>query len=113
MAFESRGCPKGVMFHSDQGSHYTSLAFRQRLWQYQITQSMSRRGNSWDNAPMERFFGSLKSEWIPDTGYTSVEEAESDVLRYLTHHYNRVRLHSYNNYQTPVAMEESGARIDL
>lgn len=106
MAYQSRGCPKGVMFHSDQGSHYTSLAFRQRLWQYQITQSMSRRGNCWDNAPMERFFGSLKSEWIPETGYRSVEEAESDVLRYLTHHYNRVRLHSYNNYQTPVVMEE-------
>lgn len=106
LAYESRGCPKGVMFHSDQGSHYTSLAFRQRIWQYQMTQSMSRRGNCWDNAPMERFFGSLKSEWIPETGYSSVEEAESDILRYLTHYYNRVRPHTYNNYQTPVAMED-------
>lgn len=57
MAYESRGRPKGVMFHSDQGSHYTSRKFRQILWQCQIKQSMSRRGNCWDNAPMERFLG--------------------------------------------------------
>ncbi|MCL4147092.1 UNVERIFIED_CONTAM: hypothetical protein GTU68_009390, partial [Idotea baltica] len=62
VAFEARGKPKGVMFHSDQGSHYTSRKFRQCLWRYQITQSMSRRGNCWDNAPMERFFRSLKTE---------------------------------------------------
>ena len=49
MAYESRGQPKGVMFHSDQGSHYTSRKFRQTLWQCQIKQSMSRRGNCWDN----------------------------------------------------------------
>jgi len=48
MAYESRGKPQGVMFHSDQGMHYTSRKFRQRLWQHQITQSMSRRGNCWD-----------------------------------------------------------------
>ena len=62
MAYELRGRPGNVMFHSDQGSHYTSRKFRQRLWRYQITQSMSRRGNCWDNAPMERFFRSLKTE---------------------------------------------------
>jgi putative transposase len=54
MAYYARGCPKGVMFHSDQGCHYTSLAFRQMLWRYHIKQSMSRRGNCWDNSPMER-----------------------------------------------------------
>ncbi|WP_273050836.1 IS3 family transposase, partial [Pseudoalteromonas sp.] len=69
MAFESRGRPKGVMFHSDQGSTYTSRKYRQLLWRYQIEQSMSRRGNCWDNSPMERFFRSLKTEWIPTTGY--------------------------------------------
>ncbi|WP_413464451.1 DDE-type integrase/transposase/recombinase, partial [Escherichia coli] len=51
--------PVGVMFHSDQGSHYTSRQFRQLLWRYRIRQSMSRRGNCWDNSPMERFFRSL------------------------------------------------------
>jgi putative transposase len=54
MAWETRGV--GVMFHSDQGSHYTSRQFRQLLWRYRIRQSMSRRGNCWDNSPMERFF---------------------------------------------------------
>src|SRR5690606_30304760 len=65
MAYESRGNPSGVMFHSDQGCQYTSLAFRQQVWRYRMTQSMSRRGNCWDNSPMERFFRSLKSEWVP------------------------------------------------
>ena len=62
MAYESRGRPKNIIFHSDQGCHYTSLQLRQTLWKYQITQSMSRRGNCWDNAPMERFFRSFKTE---------------------------------------------------
>ena len=83
MAFESRKCPKGVMFHSDQGSTYTSRNYRQLLWRYQIKQSMSRRGNCWDNSPMERFFRSLKTEWIPTTGYRSFTEAENAVIKYI------------------------------
>ena len=68
MAFEARKRPKGVMFHSDQGMHYTSKKFRQTIWRFQMKQSMSRRGNCWDNAPMERFFRSLKTEWVPKAG---------------------------------------------
>lgn len=68
MAYESRGKPKKVMFHSDQGSRYTSRKFRQKLWLYKIKQSMSRRGNGWDNVPMERFFRSLKTEWSQSRG---------------------------------------------
>ena len=60
LAYESRGKPSGLMYHSDLGCHYTSLKFRQTLWRYQIKQSMSRRGNCWDNAPMERFLEVLK-----------------------------------------------------
>ncbi|MCV2225378.1 IS3 family transposase [Pseudomonas sp. C98] len=105
MAFESRGRPENLMFHSDQGCHYSSKMFREALSQMRIKQSMSRRGNCWDNAPMERFFGSLKSEWIPKAGYRNEDEASTDVLRYLTHYYNRIRLHSHNGYRTPVAME--------
>lgn len=59
LAYESRGCPAGVLFHSDQGCQYTSVGFRQQLWRYHMKQSMSRRGNCWDNAPTERFFRSL------------------------------------------------------
>ncbi len=97
MAHESRGKPKGVMFHSDQGCHYTSLKYRQQLWRYQINQSMSRRGNCWDNAPMERFFRSFKTEWVPKECYRSYNEAERDTFQYINLHYNIIRGHSYNN----------------
>jgi putative transposase len=106
IAYESRGCPQGVMFHSDQGSHYSSRAYRQKLWHYRMEQSMSRRGNCWDNAPMERFFRSLKSEWIPEYGYRNVDEAKADILNYITHYYNYHRPHSFNDGQTPHAKEK-------
>ncbi|CCO44934.1 transposase (fragment) [Vibrio nigripulchritudo SOn1] len=96
MAYQQRGRPHGVMFHSDQGSQYSSRQFRQHLWRYRMTQSMSRRGNCWDNAPMERLFRSLKSEWVPATGYASVAEATRDISYYLMNYYNWVRPHGYN-----------------
>ncbi|WP_017904421.1 DDE-type integrase/transposase/recombinase, partial [Pseudomonas asplenii] len=68
-AYEMRGRPRDILFHSDQGSQYGSRSFRQRLWRYRMTQSMSRRGNCYDNAPMERLFRSLKTEWVPTVGY--------------------------------------------
>ncbi|ENL1285678.1 IS3 family transposase [Vibrio parahaemolyticus] len=101
MAFESRGKPKGVMFHSDQGSHYTSRSYRQLLWRYQIKQSLSRRGNCWDNSPMERFFRSLKTEWIPVSGYRSFSEAIEHITRYITGYYSQLRPHQYNGGLTP------------
>ncbi len=79
MAFEHRGRPQGVIFHSDQGCHYTSRKYRQRLWRYRITQSLSRRGNCRDNAPMERFFRSLKVEWVPKVGYYCFTEAKHHI----------------------------------
>ena len=106
-AYELRGQPKGVTFHSDQGCHYTSLAFRQELERCQIQQSMSRRGNCWDNAPMERFFRSLKTEWMPDKGYSTPSQAEADVLAFAGHYYNNIRPHSKNGYLTPAAREAS------
>lgn len=83
MAFESRGKPDGLLFHSDQGSHYTSTKYRQLLWRYQIKQSLSRRGNCWDNSPMERFFRSLKTEWVPTLGYKSLAEVRNHVTSYI------------------------------
>lgn len=68
MTWEARGKPDGVMFHSDQSSHYTSRQFRELLWRYRIKQSMSRRGNCRDNSLMECVFQSLKNEWVPVTG---------------------------------------------
>lgn len=106
VAYESRGRPNNVMFHSDQGCHYTSLQYRQQLWCYQIKQSMSRRGNCWDNAPMERFFRSFKTEWMPKECYSSYAEAEQDTLHYIHQHYNATRAHSYNNYLSPDVAEK-------
>ena len=104
MAYESRRQPKGVMFHSDQGCHYTSKRFRQQLWRYQIKQSMSRRGNCWDNSPMERFFRSYKSEWMPKVRYDNFAEGEIDIATYMKY-YNYQRGHSYNDYLSPASAE--------
>ncbi len=101
MAFESRGRPRNMMFHSDQGCHYTSRKFRQLLWRYQIKQSLSRRGNCWDNSPMERFFRSLKSEWVPRIGYRNFVEAKAYITNYITGYYSEVRPHQYNGGLAP------------
>jgi len=106
MAYEQRGRPSGVMFHSDQGSQYASLAYQQRLWRYQMKQSMSRRGNCWDNAPMERVFRSLKTEWVPVTGYPTLIDAQKDISNYLMGYYNEYRPHTHNGGLSPVVAED-------
>ena len=105
-AYIARGQPKQVMFHSDQGVQYGSIKYRQRLWRYQMVQSMSRSGNCWDNAPMERLFRSLKSEWIPTTWYDSLLEAKKDIGKYLMDYYNHRRPHSFNQGLSPAKAEE-------
>lgn len=107
MAYEQRGRPEGVMFHSDQGCQYASRLFRQRLWRYRMRQSMSRRGNCWDNAPMERLLRSLKSEWVPATGYMTLAEAKHDIGQYLMGYYNWQRPHQYNGGLPPAEAEEN------
>ncbi|WP_171452159.1 IS3 family transposase, partial [Pseudomonas aeruginosa] len=105
MAYEQRGRPQQVLFHSDQGSQYASRLFRQRLWRYRMQQSMSRRGNCWDNSPMERLFRSLKSEWVPSTGYLTAQEAQRDISHYLMHRYNWIRPHQFNDGLPPAVAE--------
>lgn len=107
LAYQQRNKPTGVMFHSDQGSQYASRLFRQRLWRYRIKQSMSRRGNCWDNAPMERFFRSLKTEWVPALGYLSKAEAQRDIGDYLMRYYNWERPHQYNKGVPPALAEKT------
>lgn len=107
MAFEQRGRPQGLMFHSDQGGQYASRKFRQRLWRYRIEQSMSRRGNCWDNSPMERLFRSLKSEWIPEAGYITARQAQRDISHYLMHRYNWIRPHQFNEGMAPAVAEKN------
>ncbi len=107
MAYEQRGKPQQVLFHSDQGTQYASRLFRQRLWRYRMEQSMSRRGNCWDNSPMERLFRSLKSEWVPPTGYLTAQEAQRDISHYLMHRYNWIRPHQFNDGLPPAVAEEN------
>lgn len=106
MAYEQRGRPQNVLLHSDQGSQYGSRSFRQRLWRYRFTQSMSRRSNCHDNAPMERLFRSLKTEWIPTVGYMSASLAQQDIGRFLMERYNRRRPHQFNKGLAPAVAEE-------
>jgi len=101
MAYETRQHPTGVMFHSDQGCHYTSKQFRRLLWKCQIKQSMSRRGNCWDNAPMERFFRSYKTEWMPTAGYVTFLAMQHSITNYIIKYYNNVRPHWFNGGLTP------------
>ncbi|EGF8263879.1 TPA: IS3 family transposase, partial [Escherichia coli] len=101
MAYEVRGQPRDVMFHSDQGSQYTGLKYQQLLWRYRIKQSVSRRGNCWDNSPMERFFRSMKTEWVPTDGYTGKDVARQQISSYILNYYNSVRPHHYNGGLTP------------
>ncbi|SQZ77502.1 IS911 transposase orfB [Escherichia coli] len=105
MAYETRGQPRDVVFHSDQGSQYTGLKYQQLLWRCRINQSVSRRGNCWDNSPMERFFRSLKTEWVPTNDYAGKDEARQQINDYILNYYNSVRPHHYNGGLTPEESE--------
>ncbi len=85
-----------------ESTQYASRLFRQRLWRYRMQQSMSRRGNCWDNSPTERLFRSLKSEWILSTGYLTAQEAQRDISHYLMHRYNW----KFNDGLPPAVAEE-------
>lgn len=95
----------GLIVHSDRGSQYASEAFRQRLATRQFKQSMSRRGNCYDNAPMESFFKSYKSEEVLNEIYPTHESATRAATQYIERFYNSVRLHSSLAYQSPNAFE--------
>ncbi len=107
MAYQTRLQPIGVLFHSDQGTHYTSKTSAESVASYEgMTQSMSRKGNCWDNAPTERFFRSFKTEWMPKGGYENIFEAKSAITDYIWGYYQTVRPHSFNDYLTPLEKEK-------
>ena len=105
MALWRRGKPKALMHHSDQGSQYTSDDFQQLLKSQGIQCSMSRRGECWDNAAMESFFSTLKTERCARTVYRTREQARADVFDYIERFYNPFRKHSKLNYLSPVQFE--------
>ena len=102
MACFRRKPEAGVVFHSDRGSKYASHAMRDKLAEYGMTASMSRKGNCWDNAPTESFFNSLRSERVHGTRHASRAEAEAELLKYITIFYNRRRRHSTLGYRSPI-----------
>lgn len=109
MAYQQRQPAKGLMHHSDRGVQYASKGFRSMLFGYRMKGSMSRKGNCWDNACVESFFGSLKSELVQWKDYKTREEAKLDIIEYITMFYNSERLHSYLGYRSPCDYEAEGA----
>lgn len=95
------GRPSGVLLHSDRGSQYCSHVYQALLRDYGFTCSMSRKGNCWDNAPMETFWGKMKYEWLLGQRFRTRDEARAAVFEYVEIFYNRVRLHESNGYLTP------------
>jgi putative transposase len=96
---------RGLTFHSDRGSQYASHAFRRRLWRHQMSQSMSRKGDCWDNAVAESFFATLKKELVRDAVFDTRSQARSEIFEYIEIFYNRQRAHSLLGYATPHAFE--------
>lgn len=104
MAIERRGRAATIV-HSDQGSTYSSTEYRELLKRHRIRQSMSRKGDCWDNAPMESFFHSLKTELVTHCNYRTRDQARASVFDYVEAFYNRQRRHSTINYEAPLVFE--------
>jgi putative transposase len=105
MAIWRRGKPDALLHHSDQGSQYTSEQFQRLMADNGVTCSMSRLGNVWDNAAMESFFSSLKTERIARKTYRSRNQAKAEVFDYIERFYNPTRRHSTLGYLSPVDFE--------
>ncbi len=97
---------KGLLLHSDRGSQYASDDYRRLIKSFHMTQSMSRRGDCWDNAPMESFFDSLKTELIENRTFEDVQEAKTTIFEWIEVFYNRKRIHSALGYLSPACFEE-------
>ena len=106
MAIWQRRPPTGLIHHSDRGAQYASNVFTQQLKNQGFQGSMSRKGNCWDNAVVESFFGSLKQECVHWRHYPTRYQAQQDILHYITMFYNSQRLHSYLNYRSPNDFEQ-------
>lgn len=105
-AIWSRKPNRGLLWHTDRGSQYASNSHRDLLKEHGITQSMSRKGNCWDNAVAESFFHTLKTGQVNHKQYKTRAEAKQDIFEYIEVFYNRKRLHSTNGYWSPVDYEE-------
>ncbi|WJW69152.1 IS3 family transposase [Candidatus Chlorohelix allophototropha] len=105
MALERRKLGKGLLHHTDRGSQYTSRGYRGLLEQYGIETSMSRKGDCWDNALIESFFGTLKVECTDRYNFKTMTEVRTVIFEYMEVFYNRQRLHSALGFMTPTEFE--------
>ena len=106
-ATQQKRPPAGLIHHSDRGSQYCSHDYRRLLEQFGMKASMSRRGNCYDNAPMESFWGSLKNELVHHCRYETRAEAEASIREYIEIFYNRQRRHSRLGYLSPAVFEQN------
>ena len=110
MAIKQRKPQAGLIWHTDRGSQYASYAHKDLLEQYGIVQSMSRKGNCWDNAVAESFFHTLKTELVYHEIYETKAQANQSIFEYIEVFYNRQRSHSANNNLSPVEFEKKMAQ---
>ena len=108
-AIAQRQPTPGLIVHSDRGSQYASALHQALLARHSLVGSMSRKGNCWDNAVMERFFLSLKTERVWQRDYANHAEAMTDIADYIVGFYNSVRLHSKLGNLPPNAFEQQSA----
>lgn len=104
-AYWRRKPAAGLIMHSDRGSQYASDRYRRLIKGYRMAQSMSRKGNCWDNSPMESFFKTLKVERVRQARYETRAQARLDIVDWIEGFYNGVRLHSSLGYQAPASAE--------
>ena len=105
MALTTRQPQAGLLHHSDRGSQYAARQYQQVLTTHGITASMSRKGNCWNNAWVESFFGTLKRELVYHRHYATRSEATQDIFEYIEVFYNRKRRHSTLGYVSPAEYE--------
>ena len=106
-AYWRRKPKPGLIMHTDRGSQYASDSHRKLIRDFQMVQSMSRKGNCWDNAPMESFFKTLKVERVYQLRYQTRAQARLDIVNWIEGFYNRERMHSAIDYQVPAIAESS------
>ena len=106
MAIIHRSPSPRLLWHTDRGSQYASYSHKDLLEKYNIIQSMSRKGNCWDNSVAESFFKSLKQELVYNTYFYTKKQAKKEIFEYIEFYYNRVRTHSYLGNLSPVKFEE-------
>ena len=106
MAIAQRNPPLGLIWHTDRGSQYASYSHKDLLQEHGIIQSMSRKGNCWDNAVAESFFKTLKSNLVYQTYFYTKKQAKAEIFEYIEVYYNRTRSHSYLENLSPARFEE-------